>query len=61
MPVFSRTAPGRGAWLCITSNSCLEQAVKRHGFQRAWKRPVDTTTSQALQIAYEAMTTNMEN
>jgi len=64
-PVISRTAPGRGAWLCLgtttTANPCLQQAIKRRGFDRAWKRSVDTATTQALQIAYEAMTTNMEN
>lgn len=31
----SRTAPGRGAWLC--SYSCLRTAERRRAFDRAWK------------------------
>jgi len=60
-PRCSRTAAGRGAWLCADASGCLQLALKRRGFERAWKRPIPTSTTQALQIAYEAMTTNMEN
>jgi uncharacterized protein len=38
--VVSRTAPGRGAWLCRQSVSCLSLAVKKGGFDRALKRKV---------------------
>lgn len=36
--VVSRTAAGRGAWLC--GDACFAPAVKRKGFERAWRRPV---------------------
>jgi predicted RNA-binding protein YlxR (DUF448 family) len=69
-PVISRTAAGRGAWLCADqagknnngqATPCLQQAIKRRGFERAWKRPVGPTEHEILTIAYEAMKTNMEN
>jgi predicted RNA-binding protein YlxR (DUF448 family) len=67
-PVISRTANGRGAWLCAPRHQqdrqatpCLEQAIKRRGFERAWKRPVGPTEHEILKIAYTAMKTNMEN
>ena len=34
----SRTAPGRGAWLCNPPAPCLELAKKRRGFERAFRR-----------------------
>jgi uncharacterized protein len=39
-PVVSRTAGGRGAWLCVPSGPCFELAVRRRAFERAWRRPV---------------------
>jgi uncharacterized protein len=60
-PVISRTAPGRGAWVCRGQVSCLHQAIKRRGFERAWKRPVSLAEHESLTIAYAAMTSNMEN
>ncbi|MCU1395857.1 MAG: Protein of uncharacterized function [Ilumatobacteraceae bacterium] len=60
-PVISRTAAGRGAWLCTEQATCLHQAIKRRGLDRAWKCPVSTTQHNILTIAYEAMTKNMEN
>jgi predicted RNA-binding protein YlxR (DUF448 family) len=51
--IASRTAPGRGAWLCVPPSaadqsdaeitpepgwSCLELAKKRRGFDRAFRR-----------------------
>ena len=60
-PAISRTAAGRGAWLCPSSTTCFTQAIKRRGFERAWKCTVPAATNEALQIAYEAMKTNMEN
>jgi predicted RNA-binding protein YlxR (DUF448 family) len=59
--VCSRTAAGRGAWVCTASRSCYEQALQRHGFERSWKRTVGPETSAALRNACTAMTTNMEN
>jgi predicted RNA-binding protein YlxR (DUF448 family) len=38
--VVDRTAPGRGAWLCVPSSDCFERAVRRKAFERAWRRPV---------------------
>jgi predicted RNA-binding protein YlxR (DUF448 family) len=60
-PLISRTAAGRGAWLCTSGTTCLLQARKRRGFERAWKRPVSATQIDTLTIAYDAMTTNMKN
>ncbi len=60
-PVISRTAAGRGAWLCSDRAGCLSQAVKRRGFDRAWKRPMGATEHNILTIAYEAIMKNMEN
>ena len=36
-PIASRTAPGRGAWICTESTSCRETAEKKRAFDRAWK------------------------
>jgi len=75
-PVISRTADGRGAWLCAPrlgqqATPCLQQAIKRRGFERAWKRPVGPTEHEiltnAVQSLFEATNsygitkTNMEN
>ncbi|QQS26510.1 MAG: YlxR family protein [Actinomycetota bacterium] len=45
-----RGAPGRGAWLCIGSRECFEQALKRRGFERAWHKPVQEGTLDALRV-----------
>jgi predicted RNA-binding protein YlxR (DUF448 family) len=37
---ISRTAPGRGAWLCAPLGECLDTAIRRRGFERAWRRSV---------------------
>ena len=60
-PIISRTAAGRGAWLCTDQATCLQQAIKRRGFEKAWKRPVGPADHEILTIAYTAMKTNMEN
>jgi uncharacterized protein len=63
-PVISRTADGRGAWLCaprVQATPCLEQAIKRRGFDKAWKRSVGSEQIEILTIALTAMKTNMEN
>jgi predicted RNA-binding protein YlxR (DUF448 family) len=33
-----QTSPGRGAYVCSTR--CLEDAIRRRAFQRAYRRPV---------------------
>ncbi len=53
----SRTAPGRGAWLC--SLECFDLAARRRGFERAWKRTVDADTLTTLRNAVEGVITNM--
>lgn len=65
-PVISRTASGRGAWMCAGNTPCLRQAIKRRGFERAWKRQIPAATHQAIEFAFEALAasavkTNMEN
>ena len=42
----SRTAAGRGAWVC--SMSCYQMAVQRKAFDRSWKRSVPSETLLAL-------------
>ena len=57
-PVVDRHAPGRGAWLC--SLACFDTAVRRRGFERAWRRSVSTDALTTLRIAVEGVITNME-
>ncbi|MHB1930939.1 MAG: YlxR family protein [Acidimicrobiales bacterium] len=44
--VFDRTAPGRGAWVCAggpggrPAADCIEAAVRRGGFARAFRAAV---------------------
>jgi predicted RNA-binding protein YlxR (DUF448 family) len=40
-PMISRTASGRGAWMCAESTSCFEAAMKVRAFDRAWKTRSD--------------------
>ena len=35
-PFASRTATGRGAWVC-EARACFDKAVKTRAFDRAWK------------------------
>jgi len=44
----------------------MKQAIKRRGFERAWKCQLAPTTAQQLEIAVQGLalrdvTTNMEN
>ncbi len=59
---ISRTAPGRGAWLC--SHACYVTAEKRKAFDRAWKVSVPAQTVRALddqvRIAFGGDTVRME-
>ena len=43
-----RDLPGRGAWLCTGSPSCVEAAVRRRAFARAFRGPVDPAAVAAL-------------
>ena len=58
----SRTAAGRGAWLC--SSTCFHTAGRRKAFDRAWKQSVHPDALQplehALRIAFDDLIINME-
>ncbi len=43
-----RKGPGRGAWLCRGSDACLQEAARRHAFQRAFGAPVGTNAIEQL-------------
>jgi len=43
-----RHGPGRGAWLCRDSPACLEAAVRRHGFDRAFGAAIDAAALAEL-------------
>jgi predicted RNA-binding protein YlxR (DUF448 family) len=53
--VVGGPSDGRGAWLCRATDSnesldggCLEQALARRAFGRAWKRTLGDAEEQAL-------------
>jgi predicted RNA-binding protein YlxR (DUF448 family) len=58
----SRTAAGRGAWLC--SATCFHTAERRRAFDRAWKRTVPPQTLRSLEEqlrnAFDDVVTKME-
>jgi len=39
---------GRGAWMCRGSLGCLDDAVRRHGFDRAFAASIDAADVQQL-------------
>ena len=45
-----RNGAGRGAWLCRGSWGCLDDAVRRHGFERAFTAPVEAGDLQQLRM-----------
>ncbi len=49
-----RTLPGRGAWLCLGSPSCLDLAVRRGGFARSFRSSVSNSTIAELRSAMAA-------
>ena len=53
-PAVSRTAPGRGAWLCVPPMACFELAVRRKAFDRAWRRPVGADALAELRSRLES-------
>ncbi|HEX3621194.1 MAG TPA: YlxR family protein [Acidimicrobiales bacterium] len=46
-----RTLPGRGAWLCAGSASCLEAAAGRKAFDRALRTPIRADAVQDLRTS----------
>jgi len=48
--VVGRSQPGRGAWLCAGSSTCLAEAVRRQGFERALRAPVSGAEALASMI-----------
>ena len=47
---MDRRGVGRGAWLCRDSVRCLDDAVRKHGFERAFKASIDAGDLQQLQM-----------
>jgi len=47
------SAPGRGAWLC--GPQCLDAAVTRRGFDRAWRRAAPASVGEDLREAFVGM------
>ena len=43
-----RHGAGRGAWLCRDSPGCLDDAVRRHGFERAFAASIDAEDIAAV-------------
>ena len=43
-----RTLPGRGAWLCRDSPTCLDLATRRGGLDRAFRTSIDRRRSELL-------------
>ena len=58
--LVSRTAPGRGAWLCAGSVSCLDRAVKRDALRRALRGPVAPSGVAAVRDSFVGPPQNME-
>ncbi len=48
-----RTLPGRGAWLCRGSVTCVDSAQKRRAFDRALRGPVAAGAVDGLRKALE--------
>lgn len=51
---LDRTAPGRGAWLCAGSGSCLDQAIRRRGFDRALHTALRSDAAESLRAEVQA-------
>jgi len=43
-----RRGAGRGAWLCSGSLACLDDAVRRKAFERAFRAPIDAGAAKRL-------------
>jgi predicted RNA-binding protein YlxR (DUF448 family) len=60
--VVDGASNGRGAWLCrapdtglagLVVSSCLDAALGRKAFAKAWRMPVDTDDEEAIRHALE--------
>ena len=51
-----RTLPGRGAWLCRDSTSCVDLAEKRRAFERALPGPFGSGAVDDLRRALRGLT-----
>ncbi|CAB4365295.1 unannotated protein [freshwater metagenome] len=58
----SRTAAGRGAWLC--SYECFRTAERKKAFERAWKASISAAIvrdlDEKVRFAFEGVIINME-
>jgi uncharacterized protein len=43
-----RRGAGRGAWLCSGSLECLDHAVRRKAFERAFRAPIEAAAGLRL-------------
>ena len=43
-----RTLPGRGAWLCAGATDCLDEAIRRSAFARAFRAKVAAGEAESL-------------
>ena len=48
-----RTLAGRGAWLCHASVSCLDLALRRKAFGRAFRAPISDGAPESLRVLLE--------
>ncbi|MEO9223413.1 MAG: YlxR family protein [Acidimicrobiales bacterium] len=48
-----RTLSGRGAWLCDSSVPCLDSAIRRRAFTRAFRSDVDERGLEALRSDFD--------
>ncbi len=55
--VASRTAPGRGAWLCDPAVPCLQMARQRRGFDKAFRQSVNVAAIDELDRVLREMAT----
>jgi predicted RNA-binding protein YlxR (DUF448 family) len=53
--VLGRTLPGRGAWLCRGSGSCVDSAQKRRAYDRALRGPVASGAVDDLRRTLEGL------
>ena len=44
----------------MCSEACMQLALRRKAFERAWRRSVTAEEMRALQVAFSAVITNME-
>ncbi len=49
--VVGRGQPGRGAWLCRNSPDCVDRAVKRRAFDRAFRARVSDAELDGIRDA----------